>query len=232
MSEKNVTTEVVDMVLDSMPEPSPVADQILRESESESEPEPEPEQSGFRRSSPEKASVPELEWISSSPIEEKNDAGQAANIPPKSASERTGLRDVTGTEFDARYHATDDTGSPRKTASGKWRKKRGSVAPAPTVDANAVLAASLAIVTSIELLGAAIGGDEWKPEQSEHDMMVNAWRDYFMQVGAVEIPPYLGVIIATGAYAVPRVSKPQTSSTLVSIKNWFYRGWKWIYSPS
>ena len=145
------------------------------------------------------------------------------------------------TVFNPEIHATDTLGNPKKNKDGTFAKKRGrkkGVAYAPnsptiqtgdvTPDAVQCYQAAVITVHCITLLGRSLGGDEWEAKTEETKAMIDAWNAYYLASGVREIPPWLGVAIATGGYAVPRFTMPKTRSKLAllwnklsGVKKWF-----------
>lgn len=172
--------------------------------------------------------------------EPANDGGNNGESPAKTTT-GNGAGVNESEVFDPMLHCVDASGNPVRTKSGKLRRKRGKAnhTAIDTSQANQELAcknAAIVTVKSIVLLGYAIGGEEeWKPEENEMIAMNMAWTDYYMSQGIMNLPPWLGIVIATGAYAAPRLSKPKTSSRLKEIfggvsrglnrmKKWFSKG--------
>ena len=141
--------------------------------------------------------------------------------------------------FDAGIHAVDAAGNPIKKADGTFAKKRGrkadlknagSALPNPNAPAmtNApsirsdVLTSEQASkqLVNMFLNGAVmVFGPEWEPENiSEAKGLVYSLKDYFDIRGVPKFPPELGLVIAFGAYALPRLKKEKTQSKL--------KGWK------
>jgi hypothetical protein len=69
----------------------------------------------------------------------------------------------------------------------------------------------------------ALGGEEWKPIKSaegvdERKIQTDAWTAYFVATGKVDFPPWLGLTIALGSYAMPRFAMPNTQKRVLSVK--------------
>lgn len=129
----------------------------------------------------------------------------------------TGLAD-----FNPEIHAVDANGQPKKNQDGSFSKKRGrksGTIAAVTVDPKAAQKldcqnAALVTVQLIVGIGCAIGGEEGIASPEEMFSMMKAWTDYYLASGISHLPPWLGVVIATGAYALPRSRKPKTREKL------------------
>lgn len=145
------------------------------------------------------------------------------------------LSDAIGEIFDPNIHATNASGQPIFNKDGSHRKRRGKrsdgVSPPPPVVPRVPSAgckeAAQVTVTSIFIIGESLFGDEWRPVidetsgKNEPQMMVQAWTEFYMSMGIESFPPWLGVMIATGAYALPRFSMPKTQTR-------FGRIWEWL----
>lgn len=133
--------------------------------------------------------------------------------------------------FDPSIHAVDAAGNPKRNKDGSLAKKRGrksgssgplqsTIRVDTTVAAQELQYKNAAAVTvqSLVILGYCIGGvDEWKPENDELIAMQLAWTEYYKAKGITDMPPWIGVAIATGGYAMPRFSKPKTKERLTAI---------------
>lgn len=88
----------------------------------------------------------------------------------------------------------------------------------PTVEEGEAVSSACAVtvVETIFTLGQAIGGDEWKPSDNERAYMVDAWGSYFRAKGITDLPPGWAVVIATSAYAIPRLRKPKTQTRMIA----------------
>lgn len=207
------TNEVLDEILDNMPSPSSAAEEILAENS-----ESERDEGNSKEESVKTTPVKPLEWITES----------AAEPPPQTDMGNGRAVDKSGVSFDAGLHCVNEDGTPTLTKTGKFRKKKGGVVSGPQPNVQMAFSASLATVYAIEMLGSAIGGDEWKPENAEHEMMVAAWQDYYAVSGMSGPPPFLGIIIATGCYALPRLTKPVTVSRLGRMRIWMVNSLGWM----
>lgn len=117
-------------------------------------------------------------------------------------------------------------------------KAAGASGPAPVpVDPEARIQATATVTAQmVFLLGQTLGGPEWAPREvietpdgskvkvDERGMMQTAWADYYRAAGIVEIPPWMGLAIALGGYALPRFTMPETKSRYQRAKEAIY-GW-------
>lgn len=129
--------------------------------------------------------------------------------------------DVRGTIFDATIHSVDDTGEPRLTKTGNYRRKRKSALPEVSTSRKAAEYSALAFFQ----LGIVIFGDEWMPDEktNEKGMVVDAFDDYYAEKEIIDIPAWLGLAIALGGYSTKRFVKPETKTKMSSAKSWFVK---------
>lgn len=130
------------------------------------------------------------------------------------------------TVFDPEIHSIGEDGKPRLNQDGSFRKKRGRKKGSTnshfvdtsqaTFDLECSNCATLTVQTFI-VCGYALGGEEWKAEDAEKFAMIEAWKAYYKAKGCLDLPPWIGVAIATGAYALPRFNKPITKSRLQQV---------------
>jgi hypothetical protein len=152
------------------------------------------------------------------------------------------MADSVRSEFDPAIHSVGKDGQPRRNKDGSFRRRKGAgrfgevaagtegnrannVGPDPGAREAARFA-----VGFIEMVGRTFFGDEWLPVidpvkgVNEREMMTLAWTEFFEHYGIIEIPPWVGVIIVTGSYALPRLNKPNTAEKIGVIKariqNW------------
>lgn len=130
--------------------------------------------------------------------------------------------DSAGVSFDPQKHETNPDGTPRKTKTGKYRWKHGAragspVASAPTPGAGPGLtpdrARAEALLISTLMFGVATGcmGADWEPTKTEKQNVEDSLATYFLAVGTIDLPPWLGPVITIGAYALPRYNKAQNA---------------------
>lgn len=148
----------------------------------------------------------------------------------------------TEEHFNPEIHATDAFGNPRRNKNGTYSKKRGrkngqtntqksTVIPPVPDNIQQSRSAAVALCTTMFILCKTLGGDEWTPvvnEQmgvNEPGILIEAWTQYFMTVGVTDIPPWIGVVIATTSYVAPRFTMPQTQSRLGRFWNWCKSWW-------
>jgi hypothetical protein len=161
------------------------------------------------------------------------------SIAALSDAEENTLKDQT--TFDPSIHEADGSGNPIQNLDGSYRRKRGRK-PGQSYDVSRVENSSpetvgsaspktvaIATVETILTLGRTIGGEEWAPLKDktlgvdERAQMVQAFEAYYRESGTIEMPAWIGVAIAVGAYALPRTAQPVTQSRLKKIGGWFKR---------
>lgn len=137
--------------------------------------------------------------------------------------------------FDPTIHAVDADGKPVLTKTGKFRKARINKKLSRELMEPGCRQAATAVVSSIVVVMQCLGGEEAEPIKregfDERKNMEDAWTEYFIYLGIDKVTPILGVIIATGAYVVPRCTMPKTksmisrlaSSTGKTLKGWFWK---------
>lgn len=165
-------------------------------------------------------------------------------------AEYASITDRFGTPFDANLHKTNKEGEPTLTNQGncilkpasKGAPKKsaggGSViggraggAQVTAQDAQKVQArASGAMAANLLLtLGIVAGGDEWQPINdpangiNEKQMLEGAFADYFEATGKTDIPPSMALVVAIGAYSLPRFTMPKTQSRVGKLKTWIVK---------
>lgn len=157
------------------------------------------------------------------------------------------LVDVDGNTFDPSMHKTNKAGEPTTSTKGKLIKKAGRKPSAqktssvvggqrttqsPKEVQNGQARASGVMTANLLLqVGIVMGGEEWYPQTdeasglNEKSMLENAFADYFQATGKTDIPPNVALIVAVGAYALPRFTMPKTktrvSGLIGGIKKWF-----------
>lgn len=178
----------------------------------------------------------ERTWPEESPIAANlggdNDVSSDSDGTPKSEPQSTQnpAQNVSG--FNPVIHAVGPDGKPIFNQDGSLRKKRGRKAGSvatqqPTGDDQQLAKARTVAITMVETLfmfGRSIGGDEWEPLTQpidERENLYSAWTAYFLTKPDVEIPPWMMAAMATGMYALPRLSKPVTAGRLERVTNWF-----------
>ena len=139
--------------------------------------------------------------------------------------------------FDPAIHRSDSNGNPLRNKDGSYSKKRGRRSTSKSMDNSKELACEAAAVSTVDVIVAtciAIGGEEFIPILDEKNgvnetqRMVQAWRSYYAATGIKELPPWVGVAIATGSYAAKRVVMPKTKSRLQKLKDIIkFRYYEW-----
>ncbi|MDH4379166.1 MAG: hypothetical protein QE263_04600 [Vampirovibrionales bacterium] len=69
-------------------------------------------------------------------------------------------------------------------------------------------------VMSFTGVAQGIFGDEWKPGESEMDMLTQSTTDYFHAQGITDITPGWALVLGIGAYALPRLTMPKTKAKI------------------
>lgn len=138
-------------------------------------------------------------------------------------------KDSDGVAFDSKIH----TGT--KLKSGQWRKRKaGSIVAAPskkkgkeatptepqTADESQARAAGVVAAGTMFMFCRALMGEEWNPSADEVEMQNTAWGNYFVAKGIKDIPPGAALLMAVGAYAGPRFTKPKTQARVSAAKTW------------
>lgn len=158
-------------------------------------------------------------------------AAQASAKPTAAPNIESIIRDefnpLPGEQFDKAIHETDPiTNGPAYNRDGTLRRKRGrrpgqrydgseltdngdgtSMDEPPTprpmttaqAEAEAKLASSMAFSSLQSLLG-----DEWEPDDDERGSVNAALAEYLRTSGGLGLPPWAGVALAFGSYAVRR----------------------------
>lgn len=65
--------------------------------------------------------------------------------------------------------------------------------------------------------------EEWAPKKAETDQMVKAWRSLLERYGVQDVPPWVGIAIATAGYCLPRMGRPNTKGKLTRFIEWARR---------
>jgi hypothetical protein len=160
------------------------------------------------------------------------------------------LRDASGNSFDPTIHKTNKSGEPTTSTLGKLIKKSGrkpkdpnqkstvggrpsgATQPSPKEVQSAQSRASGVMTANLILqIGIVAGGQEWYPVKDENSgldeksMLENAFADYFEATGKTDLPPATALLVAVGAYALPRFTMPKTKTRVQKltggIKAWF-----------
>lgn len=162
-----------------------------------------------------------------------------------------GITDRAGNPFDPAIHKTNKVGEPTLTNQGncilKPKPKNGERAaqssgsviggrgaqakPDDKEQAQKVQArASGAMAANLLLtLGIVAGGEEWQPKKDtttgldEKAMLEGAFADYFEATGKTDLPPSMTLIVAIGAYSLPRFTMPKTQTRISKLKQWIVK---------
>ena len=129
--------------------------------------------------------------------------------------------------FDEELHALGKDGKPRYNKDGSYARKRGRKAGTSTPPTDKTVASVVstedAAVQSANLLfnlSVFVGGDEWSPTKDEAVCVKTGFKNYYDARGIVNIPPEMGLVIALGMYALPRLNKPTTREKISSFWVW------------
>tara|TARA_R110000737_G_C14623309_1_gene493996 strand:- start:5709 stop:6473 length:765 start_codon:yes stop_codon:yes gene_type:complete len=157
------------------------------------------------------------------------------------------LVDVSGNSFDPDLHKTNKAGEPTTSTKGNLIKKAGRKPKANTSsvggaggktsisedDQLKIQSRASGVMTANLLLqvGIVAGGSEWYPQRDvdsgldEKRMLENAFADYFEATGKQDLPPSMALMVAVGAYALPRFTMPKTKTRVQKmtsgIKAWY-----------
>lgn len=194
--------------------------------------------------------VPETEESETAPTvtppdaESKAPDESSASEAPTSSEELADEHATAYAGFDPEIHRSGPDGKPIYTAKGEYAKKRGrkagnaaSALPSKNAanQANANGPASLSseaaarqIVNLSLNLAVMTLGPEWAPnDKAEAEGLKNAFRDYFDARGVPAIPPEFGLVLAVGAYSLPRFNRPNTRDKLenlgLRLRHWIAR---------
>lgn len=151
------------------------------------------------------------------------------------------LRDKHGFAFDPAVHKTKPDGSPLLTSDNRLWRKSGvrpkqsksfvgagpippgapgaapDAQPAPGTEAAHYQASGQVMAETLTGVCAMLGGEDWHAAEHEKAALANAWGNYFRSKGLTDIPPGVAVLIATGGYLLPRLSKPTTRGKLARL---------------
>lgn len=143
----------------------------------------------------------------------------ADTLPNSAAPPAAGIKDASGTVFDANYHAVDASGNPKRTKTGNFRKKTGAIpgnlAPGATiaetvvgVDPAKCKAFAQQMVFMLEFAAVQLSGpnlaDEWEMTSGEKSALEEAGTNYAVARGLSDIPPGMALVMAVGFYILPR----------------------------
>lgn len=161
---------------------------------------------------------------------------------PAGASDAVTLSDIFAHHgakpegFDEALHAVNPDGSPRLRSDGTFAMKRGrkkgqtaSAKKATPLPGEKVVTPKVAeisdaeatarMATNLLINGCVVAfGDEWRPVENEPQMIAGAFTDYFEAKGVTKLPPEWGLVIALGAYSLPRFMQPKTRDRLGYLK--------------
>lgn len=157
-------------------------------------------------------------------LEGRNDAastvgsvGVSSGVSSKSGLDGGGHAVATET-FDPSIHETMPDGSPRLTLGGQFRRKRGRRSNTVPAGINgAPTQASVDYKGTAQFLCAVVfGGLEslfgpaWKPQPQESQNIEAQAARVCEKYGVADLPPVMGLCLAFGVYAVPRLADSET----------------------
>lgn len=153
--------------------------------------------------------------------------------------EASGAVDRWGNAFDPSLHAALPDGSPDKTPTGRFKRKKlnepgqmgpGKIQVAPDTGGNGSLQAEIrgaAIICADMFInfGVSIFGDEWRPikekDYDERSYLIMVNEQYMQENGLVKIPGWAVLAMAYGTYSVKRFNQPRTRTFIQKITQGF-----------
>jgi hypothetical protein len=158
------------------------------------------------------------------------------------------ITDRQGSSFHPDTHKTNKAGEPTLTNQGNCIRRPkpkeggakqtrsvignqpgqpGANETSPEQSAKIQARASGAMAANLLLtIGIVAGGEEWKPQKDvatgmdEKAMLEGAFSDYFEATGKTDLPPSMTLIVAIGAYSLPRFTMPKTQTRIGKLKSW------------
>ena len=113
-----------------------------------------------------------------------------------------GALDAAGEQFDREVH----TGTKRK--DGTWRRRKRTPSAEQSqediVEQKRKTFAAISVDTVTAALQAGFGA-HWKPDPSERDNLVSATDAVLADYDIDDLPPWVGLVLASALYAVPRI---------------------------
>lgn len=144
--------------------------------------------------------------------------------------------------FDPAVHRSDADGNPILTREGAYAKKRGprkagdvshettSDVPRETASAGIPTQAAASSVstaqTAVFLVTTVTGvlsraiGPEWTADKQEIKGLSDAVKTYIDSKGGIAITPEMGLVLAIGAYSLPRLAVENTQTKLQKATDW------------
>lgn len=144
--------------------------------------------------------------------------------------------------FDPAVHRSDADGNPILTREGAYAKKRGprkagdvsrettSDVPRETASAGIPTQAAAASIstaqTAVFLVTTVTGvlsraiGPEWAADKQEIKGLSDAVKTYIDSKGGIAITPEMGLVLAIGAYSLPRLAVENTQTKLQMATGW------------
>lgn len=174
------------------------------------------------------------------PHQQPPTGGQTAPTQVGSIAELGSSAKTAYDGFDPAIHATNPDGTPKATAKGGWAKKRGrkpgtaataSTTPAPAQAGNSPtvsdgpkidnrIAAKMLAGCSVAGL-TMVFGPEWDTDdKNEQKALVDSIEAYLEATGGMDASPAVGLLFSYGAYAMPRLTMPETQSRLKRFASW------------
>jgi len=163
----------------------------------------------------------------------------APESPKATGKPKKGATDRLGNKFDPALHEVNSNGSPRINRDGYLAGKPGrpgkfkqahasrqepppadhaQIQPQVQPDQEAADRKATAAFFTLMFISGSVGlfGEEWLPTKgmNEQEMLINKCDDWLKSMGISDLPPGLALVAAVGAYAAPRVFKPNTQTRM------------------
>lgn len=127
-----------------------------------------------------------------------------------------GPKDASGEVFNPALHCTMEDGvTPRYTAKGNFRRRRGaantsSVSPATTAQMVDYGATGQMLAGLFFGLTTGTLGPDWEPSNDERTQITQATIRYCEANAVEDLPPNIALVLAVSIYAIPRINLPST----------------------
>lgn len=140
------------------------------------------------------------------------------------------VQDQSDEIFNPAIHCVDANGNPKRTKSGKFRRKRGkagvyaSVTAPQSIDSvkmqNAAAAAQVSVAATF-LAGQICFGPEGQPEPGEPEQMQAAYQQfYYLSETPIQVPPWALVFMVSSSYIAKRMAKPEPRNRVLAGIQW------------
>lgn len=140
------------------------------------------------------------------------------------------VQDQSDEIFNPAIHCVDANGNPKKTKSGKFRRKRGKAGVYASVTApqsidnvkmqNAAAAAQVSVAATF-LAGQICFGPEGRPEPGEPEQMQAAYQQfYYLSETPVNVPPWVLVFMVSSSYIAKRMALPEPRNRVMLGIQW------------